>query len=106
MTKSIASLLLLVVVAVVNTNGVSAFTSIQTPQGIMASSRTSTTNGRTAFEMPTATSTTALNLKVKVDPEAVKKANNKGNAKMAAYGGSVAIAVALPFLFLIWSALK
>ena len=29
-------------------------------------------------------STTALNLKVKVDPEAAKKGNSLGNAKMAA----------------------
>ena len=50
------------------------------------------------------TSTTALSLKVKVDPDAKGNDNAAGNAKMAAYGGSVLVALALPFLFLIWSA--
>jgi hypothetical protein len=58
-------------------------------------------------EMPTAsqhTSTsTSLNLKIKVDPNA-KTDNSKGNAKGAAYVGSIAIAAALPIIFLIWSA--
>ena len=51
-------------------------------------------------------STTALALKVKVDPDAKGNNNAAGNAKMAAYGGSVLVAVALPFVFLIWSAVN
>lgn len=41
---------------------------------------------------------------MKVDPNAKGNDNAAGNAKMAAYGGSVLIALALPFVFLIWSA--
>ncbi|OEU07128.1 hypothetical protein FRACYDRAFT_251907 [Fragilariopsis cylindrus CCMP1102] len=55
-------------------------------------------------DMPSYTSTsTSLNLKIKVDPNA-KTDNSKGNAKGAAYVGSIAIAAALPIIFLIWSA--
>jgi hypothetical protein len=43
---------------------------------------------------------------VKVDPDAKGNNNAAGNAKMAAYGGSILIAIALPFVFLIWSAVK
>ena len=54
------------------------------------------------------TRTTALRLKV--DPEALKKnAKNKnvsGTSKMAAYGGSVVIALLLPIAFLVWSAVS
>mmetsp|Transcript_18304 Transcript_18304/g.51007 ORF Transcript_18304/g.51007 Transcript_18304/m.51007 type:complete len:108 (-) Transcript_18304:184-507(-) len=50
-------------------------------------------------------STTALNLKVKVDPDA-KTNNAAGNAKAAAYGGSIAVAALLPIIFLVWSALN
>mmetsp|Transcript_27147 Transcript_27147/g.38189 ORF Transcript_27147/g.38189 Transcript_27147/m.38189 type:complete len:100 (+) Transcript_27147:190-489(+) len=99
MNKFITSLLLVALVA-----STSAFTSIQPTTRSTVGRITSST----PFEIPTptTTTTTALNLKVKVDPEAVKKANNAGNAKMAAYTGSIAIALALPFAFLIWSALK
>ena len=56
-----------------------------------------------SFEIPSTVTSTALNLKV--DPNSIKgNKNEKGNAKMAAYGGSVAIAVLLPVAFLIWSA--
>jgi hypothetical protein len=60
----------------------------------------------TPFSISYGGSTKALNLKVKVDPDAAKKKNALGNAKMAAYGGSVAIAILLPVIFLVWSALK
>mmetsp|Transcript_11393 Transcript_11393/g.26789 ORF Transcript_11393/g.26789 Transcript_11393/m.26789 type:complete len:110 (-) Transcript_11393:689-1018(-) len=61
-------------------------------------------------EMPSyyhaqSSSTTALNLKVKVDPNA-KTNNSAGNAKAAAYGGSIAVAALLPIIFLVWSALN
>ena len=55
------------------------------------------------FHAPT--TSTSLNLKVKVDPNA-KTNNAAGNAKAAAYGGSIAIAALLPIAFLIWSALS
>jgi hypothetical protein len=48
---------------------------------------------------------TSLNLKVKVDPNAKTK-NAAGNAKAAAYGGSIAIAALLPIGFLLWSMLS
>ena len=58
-----------------------------------------------SFEIPSTVTSTALNLKV--DPNSIKgNKNEKGNAKMAAYGGSVAIAVLLPVAFLIWSAVS
>lgn len=62
----------------------------------------STTN---VADMPsyTAQTSTSLNLKVKVDPNAKTK-NAAGNAKAAAYGGSIAIAALLPIAFLVWSA--
>ena len=62
----------------------------------------STTN---VADMPsyTAQTSTSLNLKVKVDPNA-KTNNAAGNAKAAAYGGSIAIAALLPIAFLVWSA--
>ncbi|VEU45191.1 unnamed protein product [Pseudo-nitzschia multistriata] len=55
-------------------------------------------------EMPThqGATSTSLNLKVKVDPNAKTK-NSAGNAKAAAYGGSIAIAALLPVIFLVWS---
>mmetsp|Transcript_10626 Transcript_10626/g.25576 ORF Transcript_10626/g.25576 Transcript_10626/m.25576 type:complete len:100 (+) Transcript_10626:91-390(+) len=57
-------------------------------------------------DMPVHTPTsTSLNLKVKVDPNA-KTNNSAGNAKAAAYGGSIAIAALLPIAFLIWSTLS
>ena len=53
-----------------------------------------------------ASTSTALALKIKVDPDAKGNNNVAGNAKMAAYGGSVIIAVLLPVFFLIWSAVS
>jgi hypothetical protein len=91
---------------------VAAFTS---PSGRTSSSlnrlTTTTTTAPTApfttsaFESTT-TTTTALNLKVKIDPEKAKNKNVAGNAKMAAYSGSIVIAILLPVIFLVWSALK
>lgn len=61
-----------------------------------------------AYDIPTRTSVsrTALNLKVKVDPDAKGGDNVKGKAKMAAYGGSVVFALLLPVAFLVWSAVS
>ena len=50
--------------------------------------------------------TTALQLKVKVDPDKAGNKNEKGNNAMAAYGGSIAIAALLPVAFIIWSLVK
>eukprot|EP00536_Pseudo-nitzschia_multiseries_P010845 jgi/Psemu1/289324/fgenesh1_pg.347_\ len=57
-----------------------------------------------ASAQSSSSTTTALNLKVKVDPNAKTK-NAAGNAKAAAYGGSIAIAALLPVIFLVWSAI-
>jgi hypothetical protein len=100
MNKLIAILLL---IATISANTANAFTSHGT------SSITRRTNAAplgSAFEVPTlgSPSSTALNLKVKVDPEAKGGKNVKGNAKMAAYGGSVVFALLLPVAFLVWSA--
>ena len=61
-----------------------------------------------AYDIPTRTSVsrTALNLKVKVDPDAKGGDNVKGKAKMAAYGGSIVFALLLPVAFLVWSAVS
>ena len=97
MNKFIATLFIVAAIAV---NSASAFTT---------QSHSVTTSRRTAnFDLPSATltsSSTALNLKV--DPKSIEGGkNNAGNAKMAAYGGSVAIAALLPIAFLIWSAIS
>ena len=59
-------------------------------------------------ETPFSTTTTSTQLQLKIDPNTIKKGNNKnasGMAKGAAYGGSVAVAVLLPVAFLAWAAL-
>ncbi|EJK46676.1 hypothetical protein THAOC_34643 [Thalassiosira oceanica] len=100
MNKFLASLLLVAIA----TQGASAFTSKNSLSRRQI--RTSQPLDGPSFEVPSsAASSTALNLKVKVDPNK-KTANTAGNAKMAAYGGSVVVAVALPVLFLIWSAVS
>ena len=100
MNKFLASLLLVAIAA----QGASAFTSKSSLS--RRQMRTSQPLDGPSFEVPSsAASSTALNLKVKVDPNK-KTSNTTGNAKMAAYGGSVVIAVALPVLFLIWSAVS
>merc|ERR1712151_828741 len=48
---------------------------------------------------------TSLNLKIKVDGTP-KVENAAGNAKMLAYGGSIAIGALFPVIFLIWSAVS
>jgi hypothetical protein len=90
------SAILLVALAV---QGTTAFTT-----GATNSRSAITTRRVPVTEMPTASHTsTSLNLKIKVDPNA-KTNNSKGAAKGAAYVGSIAIAAALPIIFLIWSA--
>jgi len=96
-------------VALVAVQGATAFTT-----GPNTSSRAATIAQRTrttpVVEMPsynsastqTSSTSTSLNLKVKIDPNA-KTDNSKGNAKAAAYGGSIAIAALLPIAFLVWS---
>ena len=101
MNKFLAALLLVATIAVSTT---SAFTSQGAPS---LTRRQNAAPLGPAFEVPTPTSSTALNLKVKIDPNAKKETKNvKGNQKMAAYGGSVAIAVLLPVAFLVWSAVS
>jgi len=58
-----------------------------------------------SYDGASSTTSTSLNLKVKVDPNAKTK-NAAGNAKAAAYGGSIAIAALLPIAFLVWSAIS
>ena len=94
MNKFLSAILLVALLAV---QGTTAFTT---------SSRSAITTRRVlpVTDMPSYTaSSTSLNLKIKVDPNA-KTNNDKGNAKGAAYVGSIAIAAALPIIFLIWSA--
>jgi hypothetical protein len=103
MNKFLSAILLIALCAV--QQGTTAFTTT-------GSSRSAITTQRRApvvvvTEMPTyaytQTTSTSLNLKIKVDPNA-KTNNSKGAAKGAAYVGSIAIAAALPIIFLIWSA--
>mmetsp|Transcript_28254 Transcript_28254/g.51082 ORF Transcript_28254/g.51082 Transcript_28254/m.51082 type:complete len:102 (+) Transcript_28254:137-442(+) len=100
MNKFLAALLLVATIAVSTT---SAFTSQGAPS---LTRRQNAAPLGPAFEVPTPTSSTALNLKIKVDPNAKETKNVKGNQKMAAYGGSVVIAVLLPVAFLVWSAVS
>lgn len=101
MSKFLVTILLLAVA--VNTEAFTAHRS----QSLATRTRRSSTPIITgpSFEIPSTVTSTALNLKV--DPNSIKgNKNEKGNAKMAAYGGSVAIAVLLPVAFLIWSAVS
>ncbi|KAL3815999.1 hypothetical protein ACHAXA_010659 [Cyclostephanos tholiformis] len=124
MNQSISSLVVVVVVVVVfaavSLDTASGFTSIRTsspqPRSTLAPkpSHGLENNGPSSSSssfaiIPPPPSVTALNLKVKIDPEAAKTKVNKnvaGNAKMAAYGGSVVIALMLPIAFLVWSAVS
>lgn len=92
------SLFLLVVVAL---EGANAFTTNSNSRAHML------TQQPNVADMPShqPSSSTMLNLKVKVDPDAKTK-NSAGNAKAAAYGGSIAVAALLPIAFLVWSALS
>mmetsp|Transcript_2760 Transcript_2760/g.5773 ORF Transcript_2760/g.5773 Transcript_2760/m.5773 type:complete len:98 (+) Transcript_2760:428-721(+) len=94
MNKFVASLLFAIVAL---HSSASAFTT---------QSRAKIATHKVVADMPSYQQTsTSLNLKVKVDPNAKTK-NASGNAKAAAYGGSIAIAALLPIGFLIWSTLS
>jgi hypothetical protein len=93
MNKLIATLLLL--------TSVNAFT---VPSSRSSLNRVQIPNTNADNSFP-ATST-SLQLKIKVDPDAKGNKNVDGNVRMAAYGGSVLVALALPFVFLIWSAVN
>mmetsp|Transcript_13629 Transcript_13629/g.30430 ORF Transcript_13629/g.30430 Transcript_13629/m.30430 type:complete len:174 (-) Transcript_13629:404-925(-) len=98
--KMMKSVLAFLLVAVVALEGTTAFTTGANSRAGIASQT------RPVTEMPSYSETsTSLNLKVKVDPNA-KTNNAKGNAKAAAYGGSIAIAALLPIAFLVWSAIS
>mmetsp|Transcript_15747 Transcript_15747/g.23876 ORF Transcript_15747/g.23876 Transcript_15747/m.23876 type:complete len:100 (-) Transcript_15747:279-578(-) len=98
MNKFIAALL----IVAVSVNSITAFTS-QIAPSLTRTQKTASIGP--ALEIRTAETSTALNLKVKVDPNA-KTTNTKGNAKMAAYGGSIVFAALLPIAFLVWSAVS
>ncbi|KAL3771104.1 hypothetical protein ACHAWU_006481 [Discostella pseudostelligera] len=112
MNNTITSFLVIVVAAATLATTSTAFTTTQSlavlRQSSDASFRPSNPAGPTFQVIPSSTSSsTALQLKVKVDPDAAKKTKNTaGNAKMAAYGGSVVIALLLPIAFLVWSAVS
>ena len=98
MNKFIATLLIVAVAF----NSATAFTT-----QCAASLTTRKQSVGPTFEMPSAAaSTTALQLKGKVDPDAKGNNNAAGNAKMAAYGGSIIFAALLPIAFLVWSAVS
>eukprot|EP00584_Thalassiosira_punctigera_P002996 CAMPEP_0172535314 /NCGR_PEP_ID=MMETSP1067-20121228/7384_1 /TAXON_ID=265564 ORGANISM="Thalassiosira punctigera, Strain Tpunct2005C2" /NCGR_SAMPLE_ID=MMETSP1067 /ASSEMBLY_ACC=CAM_ASM_000444 /LENGTH=101 /DNA_ID=CAMNT_0013320243 /DNA_START=214 /DNA_END=519 /DNA_ORIENTATION=+ len=100
MNKFLAAIL---IVAAISSNTVTAFTA-KSPASL--TQRQGAAPLGPAFEIRTADSSTALNLKVKVDPDAKGNKNVKGNAKMAAYGGSIVFAALLPIAFLVWSAVS
>jgi hypothetical protein len=79
-------------------NGVAAFTSVKAPTGLIQ-----------RIAVPTspfmAETSTSLNLKIKIDPEESKNRVNPGAYKGAAYAGSIAIAVLLPVVFLVWASI-
>ena len=93
----------LLVAALFAVNNVAAFTSLKTPTATLVTKSIPTFS---SSPFAAEDSSTALHLKVKVDPNAAAKGNALGKSKAAAYGGSVAIAVLLPVVFLVWAALK
>ena len=95
----------LLLVALFAVNNVATFTSLKTPAALTNQARVAA-QPSTPFTAPVMESSTALNLKVKIDPKAAAAQNNLGKSKAAAYGGSVAIAVLLPVAFLVYAALK
>ncbi|KAL7460969.1 hypothetical protein ACHAXS_001402 [Conticribra weissflogii] len=101
MNKFIVSILFVAIIA----RSTSAFTTHGSSRTI-ARKQVASSFGP-SFEIPSSPhSTTALNLKVKVDPNAKGNKNVTGNAKMAAYGGSIVFAALLPIAFLVWSAVS
>eukprot|EP00573_Skeletonema_grethae_P007891 CAMPEP_0201699288 /NCGR_PEP_ID=MMETSP0578-20130828/23146_1 /ASSEMBLY_ACC=CAM_ASM_000663 /TAXON_ID=267565 /ORGANISM="Skeletonema grethea, Strain CCMP 1804" /LENGTH=99 /DNA_ID=CAMNT_0048186025 /DNA_START=27 /DNA_END=326 /DNA_ORIENTATION=- len=98
MNKFIAAVFLVVAIM----ESASAFS---TGASSLATRAASTASLGPSLEFQT-TSSTALNLKVKVDPNAKGNKNVSGNAKMAAYGGSIVFAALLPIAFLVWSAVS
>mmetsp|Transcript_8301 Transcript_8301/g.17328 ORF Transcript_8301/g.17328 Transcript_8301/m.17328 type:complete len:103 (-) Transcript_8301:261-569(-) len=101
MNKFITALLIVAIVA----SSTSAFTTNGASRTVTRKQPVSSFGP--SFEVPSAPqSTTALNLKVKVDPNAKGNKNVTGNAKMAAYGGSIVFAALLPIAFLVWSAIS
>ena len=108
------SLLLIAIVVVATSKTVSAFAPLSNSPAL-ATQRTSSKSGvspmtKNMFEEKESSmtlSSTALNLKVKVDPEkSVKGGFNPAAFKGLAYGGSIVVAVFLPVAFLAWSALN
>ena len=65
------------------------------------------TTSRTTSSSPVVLEPTALDMvRVKVDPNKQDERFSKADMKMAAYGGSIVIALALPLVFLVWSAVS
>jgi hypothetical protein len=79
-------------------NGVAAFTNVKAPVSVYQTVAVPSS----PFMAETSTS---LNLKIKIDPEDSKTRVNPGAYKGAAYVGSIAVAVLLPVVFLIWSSI-
>ena len=118
--KSIVAFLLLVVALTSSTSFAftlphhHAVTAAAEPQSslftVTTVPRTSLLSSGVTTSSPSTTTTSSTALRLKVDPEALKKnAKNKnvsGTGKMAAYGGSVVIALLLPVAFLVWSAVS
>jgi hypothetical protein len=61
---------------------------------------------KNVFDVKPSFATTSTQLHLKVDPNSIKNKNKNsmGVAKGAAYGGSIAVAVLLPVVFLAWAA--
>ncbi|KAL7555866.1 hypothetical protein ACA910_009945 [Epithemia clementina (nom. ined.)] len=95
--------MLLVLAAVYGSNGFTVVPAVTSTAKITHGRTTSTAEAN----IPFATSSTALEMvKVKIDPNKKQDKINKGDLKMAAYGGSIAIGVLLPLIFVIWAAVS
>jgi Mn2+/Fe2+ NRAMP family transporter len=110
--SSVSSFLLLIAVAIValafQAEKSDAFTTSTIKNSAMMIPRTTSKQQKQSplITYPSSSSTsTQLYLKVKVDPSKQKNNNNLGQSKMAAYTGSIAIAVLLPVAFLIYAAI-
>ena len=103
MNRFIAALVL-ILVAVGGANAFTVAPSFSSLATTVRSQGAKTEGSSTPFP-PVSSSSSLQMVRVKVDPNKKEERFSKADMKMAAYGGSIAIAVALPLVFLVWSAL-
>jgi hypothetical protein len=104
------TIIVIVLVAVETMSSVSAFTGIQHNKIAISSINNNNNNNlvqtttTSSFGPLTTKTSTTLYVKVKIDPKKSDDRINPAVFRNAAYLGSIAVAVLLPVIFLIWSA--